>query len=89
MAEPTIAAWVAITLVSLAETMGSAKNKVQKTAAPMAREMSQCMPVKTGAIFDEDSSKLSSNMDYRLLKNYARSGPAAVSGLNRHALKLP
>jgi hypothetical protein len=47
------------------------------------------MPVKTGAIFDEESSKLSSNMDYRLLKNYARSGPAAANGPNRHALKLP
>ena len=42
----------------------------------MAIEMSQCLPFKTGAILDEDSSKVSSNMDYRLLKNYARSGRA-------------
>src|ERR1039458_1168224 len=36
------------------------------------------MPVKTGAFFDEDSSKVSSNMDYRLLKNCARSGRAGT-----------
>ena len=37
-------------------------------------EMSQCLLFKTGAIFDEESSKVSSNMDYRLLKNSARTG---------------
>jgi hypothetical protein len=61
-----------MTLVSFAETKGSPKYPAKKAAAPIAIEMSQCLPVKIGAIFADESSKVSSNMDYRLLKNYAR-----------------
>ena len=72
MIEATIADCAIITFVSFAETMGSTKYPVRKKATPIPIEMSQCLPFNTGALLVEDSSKLSSNMDYRLLKNYAR-----------------
>ena len=44
---------------------------------------------QTGALLAEDSSKVSSNMDNRLLKNYARVVRQLTSRSNHNALKLP
>jgi hypothetical protein len=62
----------------LAESIGRRKYKAKNMTAPVPIEMSQCLPVNTGAFLDEESSKVSSNMVYRLLKNYARFGQAAA-----------